>query len=420
MWRRGLIFVFALSWLPSATSTATSLPKPSRSSSFLHRRAADLFAIKDDGEDYAERKLRNDLEERTQTRLRRSYQQALEAERAFRSDGSQWHRLRFNSGSGRPKIGHGDFKGSFCKHNGDWKMEWQDEFEGNKLRDDWWRVVVSSPEDRRDVGAPVAGLGATACREASCVAKNVKVENGTLNLISEAAGGNYTTGAVTTQGMHKAWDDSTPYRLCVRAKLPAGGSGVWPAHWMLPENGLWDKRLDDGEVDIMEMTNADGHAYSTYHWMTEKNYTNFSRYHQSLSHETLMPYDFANTWHEFAIERSRDYVRFVVDGLPRQIIHADLTGTEFSHNPFFLVLNTAIGGAAGSPNGHTQMPVTHSIDYVRVVRKVQHNEAADRATQDVFGDAGSSFARDDDKASSRSPARTWDQINKMMGSWRRP
>eukprot|EP00929_Paragymnodinium_shiwhaense_P034192 TRINITY_DN18637_c0_g1_i1.p1 TRINITY_DN18637_c0_g1~~TRINITY_DN18637_c0_g1_i1.p1 ORF type:complete len:400 (+),score=66.17 TRINITY_DN18637_c0_g1_i1:129-1328(+) len=283
---------------------------------------------------------------------------------------------------------HGDFMGSFCTPSALWTMDWQDEFDGDKLRDDWWRIIETSPKDKLTTKAPVAGLGATACRTADCVPENVKVENGYLNLLSEATDAGFRTGAVTTQGMDKAWDDGTPYRLCVRAKLPGGGQGVWPAHWMLPENGIYDKRLDDGEVDILEMINADGNAYGTYHWMTKENYDDFDKYHKSKASMTKMPSYFAETFHEFAVERSKDHITFVVDGQPTQVVRADEIGKQLSHKPFFLILNTAIGGGwPGEPSAGTSLPVTHSIDYVRVLRRKVGEQDSSSPVQDAQDDS---------------------------------
>ena len=46
------------------------------------------------------------------------------------------------------------------------------------------------------------------------------------------------------------------FRLCVSAKLPGGGGsgkgqGIWPAHWMMPDDESCDP--DEGEIDILEM-----------------------------------------------------------------------------------------------------------------------------------------------------------------------
>ena len=119
------------------------------------------------------------------------------------------------------------------------------------------------------------------CRHARCAEDDVYIEDGALVLRSQHrsscfSGGsgpgcfNYSTGAVTTQ--NKMTVSAHPgFRLCVSAKLPGGGGGkkgqgIWPAHWMMPNDESCDP--DEGELDILEMIDGDGYAHSTYHWQT--------------------------------------------------------------------------------------------------------------------------------------------------------
>merc|ERR1719240_468708 len=185
-------------------------------------------------------------------------------------------------------------KPSFCTEAG-WNHEWGDEFSDGKLGNSWAPII--SAADQGDHSAPVSGLGVTACRSAKCRPDPVRIEDGKLILTSERDSvhpDKYYTGAVTTKGL-KNWKDDRPYRLCVSAKLPGdieASKGIWPAHWMLPDNGLSEKCLDEGEVDIMEMINGDGGAYSTYHYMSSWPNTtcaNFKKYHKSRNTMTKVP-----------------------------------------------------------------------------------------------------------------------------------
>ena len=46
--------------------------------------------------------------------------------------------------------------------------------------------------------------------------------------------------------------------------VPGNSVGMWPAHWMMPnDSSCWP---DHGEIDIMEMINGDGSSHATYHW----------------------------------------------------------------------------------------------------------------------------------------------------------
>jgi len=266
---------------------------------------------------------------------------------------------------------------SFCSTGGDWAQEWSDEFDGEELDKTAWDVVGSA--HRGPVTAEVGDLSVTACREAECRPENVRVSGGLLHLFSNRDAGNssrYYTGAITTRG-HRAWADHPgPYRVCVYAKLPKGaaGAGVWPAHWMLPDNGISDHCLDEGEMDIMEMVNEDGGSYSTYHWMAswpQKKCASFKTYHRSVNALTHMPPTWGTGFHEYAVERSSEHVAFAVDGHVVLTVPASTAeNLVLSNTSYFLILNTAIGGAwPGHPSPETTFPVEHAIDYVRVSRR---------------------------------------------------
>jgi len=290
------------------------------------------------------------------------------------------------------KHSRGKMAASFCSTGGEWVQEWSDEFDGEALDKTSWDVISSA--QRGPVTVPVGDLSVTACREAECRAENVHVSSGLLHLVSDRDTGNsskYHTGGITTRG-HRAWADAPgPYRMCISAKLPkgAGGAGVWPAHWMLPDNGYSDRCLDEGEMDIMEMINEDGGSYSTYHWMSSwprVKCADFRTYHQSAHALTHMPSTWGTEFHEYAVERSAEHIAFAVDGRVVLNIAANPDiGLVLSHTPHFLILNTAVGGAwPGHPSVETTFPVEHTIDYVRVSRKKQSAVPAGRLSSSML------------------------------------
>lgn len=268
---------------------------------------------------------------------------------------------------------------SFCDPGNGWATEWADEFKAEELDQSSW-VPITSSGGQMSHAAPVDKLNVTACRSGACRAENVQVVGGFLTLRSERSEEDpmYHTAAVTTKG-RVSWSDDKPYRLCVSAKLPAAAGnnsqGIWPAIWMLPDTDLSERCLDEGEVDILEMINGDGTAYSTYHWMSswpQERCANFEKYHSSAVGKTR-PASWAETFHEYAIERRRDQILFVVDGEIVGTVTEDKSvgvGRVFSHSPFYLTINTAIGGSwPGEPTASTNLPVEHVIDYVRVARQ---------------------------------------------------
>merc|ERR1719323_1116153 len=98
----------------------------------------------------------------------------------------------------------------------------------------------------------------------------------------------------------------------------------------------------------MEMVNGDGNVYSTLHWMScwpGKQCGDFDTYHKSRFASTRMPPTWSSGFDEYAVERSPEHVAYLIDGEVKINVTSDSLGAPLSHSPFFLILNTAIGGA---------------------------------------------------------------------------
>ena len=150
---------------------------------------------------------------------------------------------------------------SFCPQS---NLIWSDDFSGSSLDLSKWTITL--------------GNNGGQLRNAWGTADNVWVSNGTLVLRSKRESApqhfNFTSGAVTSKGK-ASWSRAPGVvtRACVSAILPGGGrdaagngvgKGIWPAHWMMPDDdSCWP---DHGEQDIMEMINGDGFSHGTYHW----------------------------------------------------------------------------------------------------------------------------------------------------------
>ena len=168
---------------------------------------------------------------------------------------------------------------SFCDPQPGWRLDWQDEFDGDSLNATSWTALDL---ETYDIGS---------CRDAACLPDNVQIVGGALHLRSErqqVKGYNFTTGAVRTKGK-RSWTATTEssFRVCVSAILPGEGhgsagaaQGIWPAHWMMPDTvGCWP---DLGEMDIMEMINGDGRVHATYHWNSNYPAENCTQVPQAL------------------------------------------------------------------------------------------------------------------------------------------
>ena len=249
-----------------------------------------------------------------------------------------------------------------------WRLAWHDEFEGSAVDTSKWRVenLHLIKNNELQYYAP----------------DDVYLQDGMLVLRSQKrvywgydSNGqwgryDYTSGLVESKGRF-AW---TFGRIEMRAKLPST-QGIWPAHWMMPTSGGWPP-----EIDIMELL---GHApqavYMTHHWGTWPNV-------QSHGGVYIGP-NFAADYHTFALDWQPGRMDWYVDGVVRFT-----SQTNVPSEPFYVILNTAVGGAwPGNPDGTTVFPQYHRIDYVRwfvrgVAGDINGDNLVDGADAAAFAD----------------------------------
>ena len=169
-------------------------------------------------------------------------------------------------------------------------------------------------------------------------------------------GANFTSASINTLGKY-----SVKYgKVEARIKLPAG-QGTWPAFWMMGEDRPSVGWPRCGEIDIMEHINSELKAYGTAHW--DKNG------HVQSGGSTYVD---VTKWHVYAIEWNQDSIRWLLDGKRYWgvgIKNGENDTQEF-HEPFYLLLNLAIGGNwPKNPDATTVFPDTMYVDYVRVYRE---------------------------------------------------
>jgi beta-glucanase (GH16 family) len=84
---------------------------------------------------------------------------------------------------------------------------------------------------------------------------------------------------------------------------------------------------------------------------------------------------FADGFHIFAIEWDPSRITFLVDGEVYNIIRSPQVtwrGDWVFTNPFFMILNLAVGGTLGGPVGaDTEFPAEMLVDYVRIFERLQ-------------------------------------------------
>jgi beta-glucanase (GH16 family) len=249
------------------------------------------------------------------------------------------------------------------KRFNDSNLVWQDEFNEKQLSPKRWNVLLreQSKHNERQYYLP----------------DEVYIENDCLRLRSRArqfGTQKYTSGRVDTSGKFAP----TYGKFEIRARLPAG-QGMWPAHWLYPQNRNWpmerlmaeavannqeraipEERPWYSEIDIMEFL---GHEptilYGTLHYHT------FDGQKKSTSGTWKGDIDFTKDFHIYKLEWEPGEIRWFIDDKP---IHK--TNTGIPHAPHYLILNTAVGGKwPGDPDATTVFPQYHDIDYVRVYKR---------------------------------------------------
>ncbi len=167
----------------------------------------------------------------------------------------------------------------------------------------------------------------------------------------------YTSGMITTQ-----FSFSQTYGYFeMRAKMPAG-SGLWPAFWLLPEDGTWPP-----EIDAMEFFGAtspgDQGGVTMIHY---------------ASHSTVAGQGCGN-WYDTGVDLTQGFHTYGVDIEPTGITYY-FDGLAYAHcpansetnKPFYIIINLAVGGPGswpGTPDSATIFPAYLYVDYVRAYAK---------------------------------------------------
>jgi len=184
---------------------------------------------------------------------------------------------------------------------------------------------------------------------------NVIVSNGTLKIIAKRegfSGKDFTSARLVSKNKF-----SFRYgKVEVRAKLPAG-VGTWPAIWMLGTNINTAGWPACGEIDIMEHR---GSQLNVIHGSLH--YPGFSGGNANTG--SINVNNVTTEFHIYSLEWSSTQIRILADG---QLVHTvQNNGTLPFNQPFFFILNVAMGGNFGGQVDPSFSSSTMEIDYVRV------------------------------------------------------
>ncbi|MCS6975169.1 MAG: glycoside hydrolase family 16 protein [Cyclobacteriaceae bacterium] len=249
-----------------------------------------------------------------------------------------------------------------CSGRSNEHLIWSDEFSSSGLPDTTkWNYDLGD-------GCPnLCGWGNNEAQFYTRRLGNARVENGMLVIEAHHHPDStvpYTSARLVTRGKAQ-WKYA---RIEVRARLPKG-RGTWPAIWMLPSDWKYGGWPASGEIDIMEHVGFDeGVIHGTVHTETYNHIKKTQR-------EGIVRVDgVTSDFHVYAVEWSENTIAFSVDGKTYYSVNRSSTDTwkEWPFDqPFYLILNIAVGGFWGGMQGidDSIWPQRMEVDYVRVYKR---------------------------------------------------
>ncbi len=234
-----------------------------------------------------------------------------------------------------------------------WQLVWSDEF------NDPAGVLPDASKWTFDIGTGQSGWGNQELQYYTNNPANVSTDGeGNLVITAIRSGNSFTSARIKTQGLF-----AQKYgRFEARLKTPYG-PGLWPAFWMLGENIETNPWPQCGEIDIMELRGQEPHIiHGTIHG------PGYSGGNPVTKSYALINSRFDIDYHIYAVEWDENKIDFFVDDyLYHRIKRSDVPGEWVYDQPFFIILNVAVGGNyVGFPTSQTPFPQKMIIDYVRV------------------------------------------------------
>ena len=229
------------------------------------------------------------------------------------------------------------------------KLMWSDEFDQLILNSDNWNFEIGD-------GCPnICGWGNN--EHQIYTDTNHLLQDGNLVIQARLQDDEYTSTRIITK-------DKIEYTYGyfeVRAKLPVG-QGMWPAFWMLGSNISEVQWPLCGEIDVLEYVGKEpGEIFTSLH--TESSHGNTIN-----TKKTKFP-EIEEGFHVYKVNWSKDQIEFFVDS---KSVYAYTPKNKNQEEwpfdqPFYLLLNLAVGGNCGGPQVDDSIfPQEFIIDYVRI------------------------------------------------------
>lgn len=257
-------------------------------------------------------------------------------------------------------------------------LAWSDEFDGDTVNTDNWGFDIGNGNNGWGNGELEYYREENASIDDGLLIIEAKKHSPPIDL-AQKSGNRYTSSKLTSI-------DKVEFkygRVDIRAVV-AKGQGMWSAGWMLGANWSEIGWPYSGEIDIFDTiagtkygSPQEGMIVNNMYWNSTGpdpseplraqgiNDSGNAEYRINASNEGVT---FSNRFHVFSLIWDENNIAFEVDGVNTGNDVA-LVGAlaQTYRNPFFLILNVAVGGAwPGPPDVTTDFPDGMLVDYVRV------------------------------------------------------
>lgn len=267
-------------------------------------------------------------------------------------------------------------------------LVWHDEFEGEELNADKWRIHQTMNGADRIY---------TSDKE------HIFVKDGCLNLVTDRSGEKEKPFLVPEGVLtHKTMLFKYGY-LEMRGKIPFR-HGAWPGFWMQSITPF-SKAKYLAEIDIFEVFSNDNTLGCALHKWSPTKHTG---YPDEAKGEAPCHYTFKNSenlnneFHTYGLEWDEKHLKFYVDGECYTTMNItdeydfdkeQLPGMQGFHDFSFVIFNNEIfssGGGWPVPGWNLteedEMPINYVIDYVRLYQKENEEIKFAEEIKSVFGD----------------------------------
>lgn len=234
----------------------------------------------------------------------------------------------------------------------DLKIVWEDEFLQPSLDSSKWKKCIWAP------GMVNNEVQSYVDDKETCITGNGL----TINAIR--TDNSWKSCRITTAGLY-SWKYGY---FEAEIKLPSGNGGIWPAFWMMSENGVYGKWPRSGEIDILEYSPSTfgNDVYGTIHYGTGI-VDNENHFWKNLIRTQLDSVD--KKFHKYGLLWTEDKIEFFYDrkSLGSVWERQGKSNVEWPYNQdFHIILNLAMGGTLGGKIPDDMSIAQMNVNYVRV------------------------------------------------------